>query len=191
MRLVLRVSDDEEALAFGFEAAELILEPGDSRTLAVEASLRDQTVSNERRVRGFSIEAHGDAGGVRLAEVAGELLPPPIETARTASGKAPAERVGRRYGWRQVFIPIYVVGMIASLLLALVDTANWEGWAMLLGAWTVGLPLAALAWRTTSPLKIGGKLVTRVGCLGFVLVASLLGGLVAWALLNELTGRNG
>lgn len=175
----LRGDDAEAALEYRFAPAEVSLEPGESRDVGLDASLPMPLPGDDPPPRSFAVIVESASGAFAAISVDGQLLVerPVAPLPQPEPGPSEAEPVTteprrRGFNWKPLLTLLYVgvLGVLVGLMLAQ-DTTFW---GILLTAWLVGAPLAALGWRTTATLSGTGKALTRAGCL----VATVIGSLV-------------
>lgn len=176
----LRGEDDEAALEYAFEPAELSLEPGETRNVALQASMTAPLPEGELPPWSFAVFVESSAGTFAAATIDGQLLlerriepVPEVESETPVVPREPAKEDARRFNWKPIVTSIYVgaIGVLVGLMLA---EGSRTFWGILLTAWVVGAPLGALGWRTTATLSGTGVVLTRAGCL----VATVIGSLV-------------
>lgn len=187
----LRGEDAEAALEYVFESAEVSLEPGEKRTVALQASLPAPLPEGELPPRSFAVFVESSSGTFAAATIDGELLlerrvepVPEVEVHKPEEPADPAKENGRSFNWKPIVTSIYVgvIGVLVGLMLA---EGSRTFWGILLTAWLVAVPLGVLAWRTTSSLSGTGVVLTRAGCLVATVIGSLVVGIVVAILVHS------
>ena len=113
LECVLRGEDAEAALEYRFEPAEVSLEPGESRSITLEASLPGTLPEGEIPPRSFAIHVESPSGAFAAATIDGQLLverriepapePETPEVVRYRRRLNRAARIGSRCSRRSTF----------------------------------------------------------------------------------------